>query len=148
MVADVEELEDLDASEIHARRLNAQEVLTRKNREEYIFLFADGSVNLVGKDKVFREIHFRSTMHQVRNTSTFFLESRTGLNHQTNKRRTLKPETISGVFLGTVFIVITFNQELNSLCQKRDHSQYHSNINVVSRTNTTLDVLLESCIDS
>ena len=28
MVADIEELEEMDASEIHARRLNAKEVLT------------------------------------------------------------------------------------------------------------------------
>ena len=77
----------------------------------------------------------------------FFKESRTGLKHQTNKRMTLKLETVSVVFLETIFIVITFNQELNSTCQKRDHSRYHSNIDVVRRTNTTLDVLLESRID-
>ena len=29
MVADVEELEEMDASEIHAKRLTAKEVLTR-----------------------------------------------------------------------------------------------------------------------
>ena len=29
MIADIEELEEVDASEIHARRLNAKEVLTR-----------------------------------------------------------------------------------------------------------------------
>ena len=28
MVADIEELEEMDASELHARRLNAKEVLT------------------------------------------------------------------------------------------------------------------------
>ena len=28
MVADIEELEEMDASEIHARRLNAKEVVT------------------------------------------------------------------------------------------------------------------------
>ena len=32
MVADIEELEILDASEVHARRLNAQEVTTPKSR--------------------------------------------------------------------------------------------------------------------
>ena len=33
MVADVEELEEMDASELHARRLNAKEVLTpQKNK--------------------------------------------------------------------------------------------------------------------
>ena len=33
MVADIEELENLDASEIHARRLNAREVLMPKDGE-------------------------------------------------------------------------------------------------------------------
>ena len=35
MVADIEELEKIDASEIHARRLNAKEVLTPKNGEHF-----------------------------------------------------------------------------------------------------------------
>ena len=32
MVADVEKLEEMDASELHARRLNAKEVLTPDER--------------------------------------------------------------------------------------------------------------------
>ena len=35
-----------------------------------------------------------------------------------NKRVTQKREIISGVFLGIIFIVITFNLDLNSICQK------------------------------
>ena len=37
MVADIEELEKTDTSEIHAARLNAKEVLTPKNGEQFIF---------------------------------------------------------------------------------------------------------------
>ena len=33
MVADIEELEEMDASELHARRLKAKEVLTRDRPE-------------------------------------------------------------------------------------------------------------------
>ena len=33
MVADIEELEEMDASELHARKLNAKEVLTPKMLE-------------------------------------------------------------------------------------------------------------------
>ena len=40
-----------------------------------------------------------------RSTTMFFKESRTGLIHQTNTRMTLNPATISGVFLGIMFIV-------------------------------------------
>ena len=36
LVADIGELENLDASEIHARRLNAKETITPKNGEHFI----------------------------------------------------------------------------------------------------------------
>ena len=44
MVADIEELERMDASELHARRLNAKEMLTPQRSEIFIFLVADGTV--------------------------------------------------------------------------------------------------------
>ena len=37
MVADIEEMEAMDASEIHARRLNAKEVLTPLRSGNFIF---------------------------------------------------------------------------------------------------------------
>ena len=37
MVADIEELEEMDASELHARRLNAKEVLTPRRSGKFIF---------------------------------------------------------------------------------------------------------------
>ena len=39
-----------------------------------------------------------------------------------NKHVTQKREMISGVFLGIIFIVITFNLDWNSFCQKKGHS--------------------------
>ena len=48
MVADNEELENLNASEIHARRLNAKEVLMPKNVENETFRVAGGTVKLSG----------------------------------------------------------------------------------------------------
>ena len=54
MVADIEELEQLDAWEVHARRLNAKEVLMPKNGEMFSFLVAHGKVKLSGRDQVFR----------------------------------------------------------------------------------------------
>ena len=49
MVADIEELEEMDASELHARRLNAKEVLTSQRSGNFIFPVADGSQNLWGR---------------------------------------------------------------------------------------------------
>ena len=46
MVADIEELEELDASELHARRLNAKEVLTPHRSGKFIFPVADGTVKI------------------------------------------------------------------------------------------------------
>ena len=54
LVADVEELDILDVSEIHARRLNAMEVLMPNKGEGSNSFFADGSVKLAGRDQVFR----------------------------------------------------------------------------------------------
>ena len=61
LVADVEDLEKMDASEIHARRLNAKEGRMPKLRE-FAFPFEDGNtVKLVGRDNGFR----KSTIIQV-----------------------------------------------------------------------------------
>ena len=51
MVADIEELEQMDAREIHARRLNAKEVLTPMKNEKIVFPVADGIVKISGGDR-------------------------------------------------------------------------------------------------
>ena len=48
MVADVEELEKMDASELHARRLNEKEVLTPQRSGNFTFPVADGTVQIFG----------------------------------------------------------------------------------------------------
>ena len=50
MVADIEELEQMDASELHARRLNAKEVVTPMKGEKFMFPIADGTVKITGGD--------------------------------------------------------------------------------------------------
>ena len=60
MVADSEELENLDVSQIHARRLNAKEVLMSNNGNHFKCPIADGTVKSSGRDQVFR----RSTSNQ------------------------------------------------------------------------------------
>ena len=54
MVADIEELEILEASEIHARRLNEKEIITPKKCEHFIFPIADGKVKPSGGDQALR----------------------------------------------------------------------------------------------
>ena len=54
MVADIEELEKMDGSEIHSKRHNAKEVLTPMNGEKFIFPIADGMFKHSGGDQVLR----------------------------------------------------------------------------------------------
>ena len=54
MVTDIEELEEMDASELHARRLNAKVVLTPQRSGNFIFLVADGTVKILGGEQRLR----------------------------------------------------------------------------------------------
>ena len=54
MVADLEELETMDASEIYSKRLNAKEVIFPKEKGEFIFPIADGRIKLSGGDQELR----------------------------------------------------------------------------------------------
>ena len=58
MVADIEELEEMDASELHARRHSAKEVLTPMNGENCILPVADGTVKISGEDQGLRTATF------------------------------------------------------------------------------------------
>ena len=51
MIANIEELEEMDAPEVHARRLNAKEVLTPMKGDNIIFPVADGTVKTSGGDQ-------------------------------------------------------------------------------------------------
>ena len=54
MVAHIEELETMDASEIYSRRLNAKGVIFPKEKGEFIFPVADGRIKLSGGDQELR----------------------------------------------------------------------------------------------
>ena len=54
LVADIEELETMDASEIYSKRLNAKEVIFPKENGNFIFPAADGRFNLSGRDQELR----------------------------------------------------------------------------------------------
>ena len=53
LIADLEELETMDASEIYSKRLNAKEVIFPKQRE-FIFPIADGRITTPGGDQELR----------------------------------------------------------------------------------------------
>ena len=54
MVADIAELEEMDVSELNARRLNAKEVLTPQRSGNIIFPVADGTVKIFWREQRLR----------------------------------------------------------------------------------------------
>ena len=54
LVADIEELETMDASEIYSRRLNAKDVICPKENGRFIFPVADGRIKISGGDQELR----------------------------------------------------------------------------------------------
>ena len=54
LVADLEELETMDASEIYSKRLSAKEVIFPKEKGEFIFPIADGRIKPPGGDQDLR----------------------------------------------------------------------------------------------
>ena len=54
LVADIEELETMDASDIYSKRLNAKEVIFPKENGKFIFPVADGRISLSGGDQEVR----------------------------------------------------------------------------------------------
>ena len=85
MIADIEELEQMDASELYARRLNAKEVLTPQRSGNFIFPVADGTVKNFWRRSAFENIHLNPgsprPRRRTRNSSRkenkkFFEESR------------------------------------------------------------------------
>ena len=58
MVADIEDLEQMDASELHARRLNEKEVLTPMKGDNFLFPVEDGTVKICWRRSGSENIHF------------------------------------------------------------------------------------------
>ena len=54
VVADIEELETMDASEIYSKRLNAKEVIFPKKNGKFVFPVADGRIIFAGGDQELR----------------------------------------------------------------------------------------------
>ena len=54
LIADLEELETMDASEIYSKRLSAKEVIFPKENGKFIFSIADGRIKPLGGDQDLR----------------------------------------------------------------------------------------------
>ena len=68
LVADVEDLETRDASEIYSKRLNAKEVIFHKENGKFIFPAEDGRIKLSGGDQELRTSTLKRE-HPIRDES-------------------------------------------------------------------------------
>ena len=126
VVADIEELEHMDASELHARRLNAKEVLTPQRSGKFIFPIADGTVKVFGWEQRLRT----STLNQdrpERGEEQEILEGKSDELHspthfkKTQRGMLRKLKVTSGPLQENSFIVITWNPESNCTCREKNH---------------------------
>ena len=91
LVADLEELETMDASEIYSKRLNAKEVIFPKEKGEFIFPIADGRIKQLGGDQdltpstLVRQRPIRGESHLI------FLENQKGLFHHLKRKLHIPP---------------------------------------------------------
>ena len=130
MVADIEELDEMDASELHARRLNAKEVFTPQRSGIFIFQVADGKVKIFGGEKrlitstLTRDRPERGEDQEIvqgksdeLHSPTYFKTTRRGM------MRKLK--MTSGLSQENSFVVITWKLESNCTCRKKNHVLFH-----------------------
>ena len=147
MVADIEELEQMDASELHVRRLNAKEVLTPMKGENFIIPVADGTVKIFGRDQDLRT----STLiwdNPDRGEEQAILrgesEGSSSTSRQDSSCMMVKPKVICGPFSSN-FIYRHHVEPRVKLLVPREASfpiplKY---IDVTRTTITSLDVMLE-----
>ena len=126
LVAYIEELEKMFASEIHPRTLDAKEVLTPMRSENSIFPVRRWNSNIVWKRRRIPRTHTKAgtTCEGVKISEMNFKANRKSLNRQ-NQKLTLKPEMTCVQSKVSSFIVVTLNVEFNSTCRRKKHSQFH-----------------------
>ena len=137
----------MDASEIHAKRLNAKEVLTSQRSGHFIFPVADGTVKIFGREQRLRTSTLTRDLPE-RENKIFFKEKSDELDSPTNFKTTRrgmmrKLKVTSGLLRENSFTAITLNPESNCKCREKRLSPFHWNIDVTRATSASLDVMLE-----
>ena len=127
LVADLEELETMDASEIYSKRPNAKEVIFPKERGEFIFPIADGRIRPLGGDQDLRT----STLVRHRpiqgESNIDFLGESEGSLPQPHDSFPDAGEVINdfGPCQETSFSAIKLNPESNFTRREKNHSLFH-----------------------
>ena len=140
MIVDIEESEEMNASQLHTRRLNTKELLTPMKG----IPVSDRTVKTSGGHQHLRTSTFiRDHPERGKEHKKFFEENQTDslLQHlfKTTQHATMR-KLIS-------FIVITWNPESYCTCREKNHFLFRRSIDVTRTTKTSLDALLEKHID-
>ena len=153
MVADIEELEEMDASELHARRLNAKVVLTPQRSGNFIFPVADGTEQIFGGEQrlrtstLTRERPERGEEQEILQGTSHELDSPTQLQDDaTRNDEEVKDDfwTIAGQFIYRHYVVPRVKLYMPKQASFPIPLKY---IDVTRTTYTSLDVLLEKQIE-
>ena len=91
LIADLEELETIESSEIYSKRLNSKEVIFPK-QGEFIFPIADGRIKTPGGDQELKHPPWYGIDQFKERVILTFLENQKGLfhNHTTHFRMPVK----------------------------------------------------------
>ena len=126
MVADIEELE-MDASELHARRLNAKDVSTPMKGGNFIFPVADGTVKIcwwreqrLRTSTLTRDRPERGEAQEILQGKSDELHSPTQLQNDSTWDDE-EAKMTSGRSQENSFIVITLYLESNCTCRKKNN---------------------------
>ena len=151
MVAEIEELEEMDASELHARRLSAKEVLTPQRSGNFIFTVAEGTVKIFGGEQrlrttTFTRNHPERGEDQVLRVESDGLSSPTPLQEDSTRDDAEAKNdfwSIAGDFICRHYV-----EPRVELYVPREESFPNplKYIDVTRKTHTSLDVLLEKIL--
>ena len=129
--SDIEELEQMDAPKIYAKRLNEKEVLTHMSGEKFIFQIADGTVKLSGGDQVLRtSTLIRDRPDRGEELGNLQRESDGSSSTPLRDSSLYDGEAKSDFCLSQEmsFTVNTRNPESNCTCREKHHSLFHWNL--------------------
>ena len=148
LIADLDDLEKVEASEVYPRRIKAKDVLISQKDDEFVFPFADGTAKLSGRDYEFREsTPRRETLVRSEDLSREFqCESRESQQADTTDDAEVRADFWS---IQGDFIYRHHTEPRVQLCVPKEETfpfplKY---IDVTWSTHTDLDVMQEKKID-
>ena len=139
LIADIEELENMDASEIYLRRFDAKEVLDITKVRRIHIPYCRWYSKIVGRRPRIPRTHSKAGANRKERRSQRRSSRRTGRSSTgIFKRWRWSPGKTIALFKVTWFIVITMNLEFNSMCPTKKHSIFHWNRSMLRESLTQI----------